>query len=130
MAKLLRISDHLTGEIKAPKGTSVANRVRYYKLLRKIAYAAREMRQKWNVNSGVRTYAEQVVLYERYLNGTGALAAVPGTSNHERGLAADVSVRTRKGLVPVGKSPRRRAALAKRGLGFPVKGESWHVESV
>jgi len=42
------------------------------------------------VNSGFRTYAEQAVLYQRYLNG-GNLAAPPGQSNHESGRAVDVS---------------------------------------
>jgi hypothetical protein len=38
----------------------------------------------WNgvITSGIRTYAEQKVLYERYLNG-GNIAAPPGQSNHE-----------------------------------------------
>lgn len=38
---------------------------------------------------GFRTYDEQVVLYNKYLNGTGNLAARPGTSNHETGEAID-----------------------------------------
>jgi hypothetical protein len=42
------------------------------------------------VNSGFRTFAEQQVLYARYLAG-GNLAAPPGQSNHESGRAVDVS---------------------------------------
>ena len=40
--------------------------------------------------SANRTYAEQSVLYARYLAG-GGLAARPGTSNHEGGQAVDLS---------------------------------------
>jgi hypothetical protein len=41
------------------------------------------------VISGWRTRHEQKVLYDRFIAGTGNLAAVPGTSNHEAGWAAD-----------------------------------------
>ncbi len=41
-----------------------------------------------------RTYAEQAALYKAYLNGTGNLAARPGTSLHESGLAIDVTRKT------------------------------------
>jgi hypothetical protein len=39
--------------------------------------------------SSYRTFAQQEQLYAAYLNGTGALAAVPGTSNHGWGTAVD-----------------------------------------
>lgn len=42
-----------------------------------------------SVISGGRTYAEQAKLYQAYLNGTGNLAAKPGTSVHESGRAVD-----------------------------------------
>jgi len=42
-----------------------------------------------SVISGGRTYAEQQRLYQMYLNGTGNLAAKPGTSVHESGRAVD-----------------------------------------
>lgn len=42
-----------------------------------------------SVISGGRTYAEQQRLYQAYLNGTGNLAAKPGTSVHESGRAVD-----------------------------------------
>lgn len=41
------------------------------------------------IESGWRSRAEQEVLYQKYLNGTGNLAAKPGTSNHESGQAID-----------------------------------------
>jgi len=40
--------------------------------------------------SAYRTYDQQAQLYEDYLNGTGPLAAPPGTSAHESGTAVDV----------------------------------------
>lgn len=43
------------------------------------------------IASAGRTYAEQAELYRRWKNGTGNLAARPGTSLHESGLALDVT---------------------------------------
>ncbi len=43
------------------------------------------------VTSGLRTIDQQRVLYERYQSGKGPLAAKPGTSDHERGLAVDIA---------------------------------------
>lgn len=40
-----------------------------------------------------RTVADQRVLYNKYLNGTGNLAAKPGTSNHGWGIALDINMR-------------------------------------
>ena len=40
--------------------------------------------------SAYRTYDQQAQLYQEYLNGTGPLAAPPGTSAHEYGTAVDV----------------------------------------
>lgn len=76
------------------------------------------------VKSGARSHAEQQVLYEKYLNGTGNLAAVPGTSRHESGRAADVYVNG----VALADAPGGREAAAAAGLGFPVAGEAWHTE--
>ena len=78
----------------------------------------------WHVNSGYRSYAEQAVLYDRYLHGGGVLAAKPGTSNHNYGKAADVSA---EGM-PVGATGRIRERLHHYGLCLPVRGEKWHVE--
>src|SRR5262245_28152940 len=58
---------------------------------------------KYFVNSGSRSYAQQNALYDAYKRG-GALAAKPGTSNHEYdspahpvALAMDVNPRDGKG---------------------------------
>lgn len=73
--------------------------------------------------SGRRSWGEQQVLWLAYLAG-GNLAAKPGTSNHERGLAADLRI------VDDSVSWRMVHAEAEiRGLRFPIASESWHVEA-
>jgi hypothetical protein len=49
--------------------------------------------------SSYRTYAQQVELYQAYLNGTGNLAARPGTSNHGWGHAVDVATPEMRRLI-------------------------------
>jgi secretion/DNA translocation related TadE-like protein len=70
--------------------------------------------------SGFRTRAEQAGLHRSKPD----LAAPPGQSNHERGLAADLGFPT----------PTERAAAHATapgcGLEFPVPHEPWHVEPV
>ncbi|MCW2961104.1 MAG: penicillin-resistant DD-carboxypeptidase, partial [Thermoleophilia bacterium] len=79
-----------------------------------------------DVVSGHRTRAEQADLYRRFTSGTGNLAAVPGTSRHEHGDAADVYV----GGVALADVPGAALLAQLGGLGFPVPGEPWHVEAV
>jgi secretion/DNA translocation related TadE-like protein len=70
------------------------------------------------VVSGFRTRDEQSRLYEQRPD----LAAPPGRSMHERGLAADLAF-------PSDHARRLADAVASRcGLVFPVPGEPWHVE--
>lgn len=76
------------------------------------------------IESGLRTRDEQAALYQRYLNGTGNLAAPPGHSNHESGNAADAYVNG----VPLASVPGAAEACRAAGLHFPVHGEAWHVE--
>lgn len=78
------------------------------------------------IESGLRTRAEQERLYQAFLNGTGNLAAVPGTSRHESGRAADVYV----GGVALGSHAQGRRIAGELGLGWPVGGEPWHTELV
>lgn len=68
--------------------------------------------------SGYRTHAEQAALFEQKPD----LAAPPGHSNHELGLAADLGYPD--------ESAQRRAHAAASGcaLEFPVPIEPWHVE--
>jgi len=72
--------------------------------------------------SGRRSRAEQQALYDAYLNG-GNLAAVPGTSLHELGLAADLQ-RTDPDLT-WGEVHYTAAAF---GLRFPIPSENWHTQ--
>ena len=75
------------------------------------------------VVSGRRSWGEQQALWLRYLAG-GNLAARPGTSLHERGVAADLRI------VDGSLSWRTVHAEAEiRGLTFPVASEDWHVEA-
>ncbi len=70
------------------------------------------------IRSGHRSHQEQEVLYQKYLNGTGNLAAKPGTSNHEKGQAVDFA--NNRGAY---------AWLAKNATNFGFKnlpGEPWH----
>jgi hypothetical protein len=76
------------------------------------------------VVSGWRTRHEQTGLYQRYVAGQGNLAAIPGTSNHEFGRAADVYVDG----VALADVPTVTAKALTVGLHFPVPGEAWHVE--
>jgi len=74
---------------------------------------------KFSIISGFRSYAQQAELYRRYLAGTGNLAAPPGRSNHEKGLAIDHG--------PHSTASDRTVAETFR-LHYPVGGEPWHVE--
>jgi secretion/DNA translocation related TadE-like protein len=68
--------------------------------------------------SGFRTHAEQAALYRRKPD----LAAPPGHSMHELGLAADL------GYPSASARAAAHAAAPECGLDFPVDGEPWHVE--
>lgn len=72
------------------------------------------------ITSGLRSRAQQETLYAQYLARGKAppIVARPGTSKHERGLAADLHG-------PYGLMHRLGKQL---GLIFPVPGEPWHVE--
>ena len=95
----------------------------------RLAEEQRRPKLKIRIVSGLRTYAEQVALYQRYLNG-GNLAAVPGTSRHESGNAADCGVINGwGGYVSLGNYPGAVAALLANGLTLPVFSEAWHTES-
>lgn len=70
------------------------------------------------ISSSYRSRQEQEVLYAKYKNGTGNLAAKPGTSNHESGLAIDFQNTT-----------GAYSWLAKNAGRFGLKnlpGEPWH----
>ncbi|MFP2929888.1 peptidoglycan-binding protein, partial [Pyxidicoccus sp. 3LG] len=86
--------------------------------------AARAAGINLKVNSGFRTMAEQRALYQAYLNGTGNLAAKPGYSNHQGGIAVDINVGG------TGTSTYRWLANNAHKFGFvrTVPSEPWHWE--
>jgi secretion/DNA translocation related TadE-like protein len=70
--------------------------------------------------SGFRTSAEQAALFDQ----KPGLAAPPGSSNHELGLAADL------GYVSEEAERQAHQEAAGCGLEFPISYEPWHVEPV
>lgn len=81
--------------------------------------------QKVTVESGYRDRAKQAGLYQRYLDSgkdNRYIAAAPGTSNHERGEALDLSING----VPIARALRAQL-LAKYGLHNPVSGDLPHT---
>ncbi len=101
------------------------------RVVAKLNCAAKRLGKKvlFLISSGLRTFAEQKVLWDRWVaQGKPACCPVarPGTSRHESGDAADV------GVLPNDTSLRdypggKRAAEA-CGLRFTVAAEAWHVE--
>lgn len=84
------------------------------------------------VTSGYRSNAEQKYLYDCYQGklrtgrcacGSCNLAAPPGSSNHNRGLAIDQNPN-------FDASPRIVEAARRWGLWFPVPSEHWHIEMI
>ncbi len=69
------------------------------------------------VTSSFRTRAQQEYLYQLFLSGKGNLAAKPGTSKHEFGLAIDA-----RGTVDW------EAAMTANGFRRTVSSEPWHWE--
>ena len=75
----------------------------------------------FSITSGYRTRAQQQALYDKYLRGEGNLAAKPGHSLHEQGLAVDINWS--------GLNARQqawvRANFPKFGM-KPLASEPWH----
>lgn len=70
--------------------------------------------------SGYRSYEQQAQLYQQYLDGTGSLAAPPGTSAHESGRAVDLE------------TPEMRWVIDQIGWSYgwgktEAPGEWWHI---
>lgn len=72
----------------------------------------------FSVVSGFRSHAEQARLHALKPR----LAARPGRSNHERGLAADLKFVSRES------APWLHRNASKYGLRFPMSYEPWHIE--
>lgn len=75
-----------------------------------------------SLTSSYRSNAEQAVLYQRYLNGTGNLAAPPGRSGHNRGTSIDVAA----GIEWIQKHGAKYGWY-NTGMSFPQK-ERWHFD--
>jgi murein DD-endopeptidase MepM/ murein hydrolase activator NlpD len=70
--------------------------------------------------SAYRSYGQQLYLYNLYLSGQGGLAAVPGTSSHEYGIALDLA------------DPSMRTVVDQIGAQYgwaktEAPGEWWHI---
>ncbi|MBI3181895.1 MAG: peptidoglycan-binding protein [Myxococcales bacterium] len=74
--------------------------------------------------SGFRTMAQQQYLYNLYRSGRGNLAARPGYSNHQGGIAADISV----GSTSSAAYRWLAAHAAAYGFRRTVPSEPWHWE--
>lgn len=76
-----------------------------------------------SATSGFRTMEQQRVLYQKYLNGTGNLAAKPGYSNHQNGISMDIG-----GIGSYSSKAFNwmKNNAAKYGFQNDVRGEYWH----
>jgi hypothetical protein len=85
--------------------------------------AAAKAGVKLSATSGFRTMEQQKVLYQKYLNGTGNLAAKPGYSNHQNGISMDVG-----GVGGYNTKAYNwlKNNAANYGFKNDVKGEYWH----
>ena len=80
------------------------------------------------LTEGFREPERQNALYNQYLEykrtgkGNIKMAAKPGTSKHEYGLAVDTSTEPIRGM--------NNSQLLKYGLHKPIKSEPWHIEMI
>lgn len=123
----IKIDRYLTGGILPIRKVARAHRAAYRDTLARLALAAHRTghygpgkpKGKVPLSSSYRTRAQQKRLYAAYEAGTGALAARPGTSMHELGLAVDVpNVRATHPLID---------ECRKLGLIDDVASEKWHL---
>ena len=88
--------------------------------------AARRAGVNIGATSGFRTMAEQKYLYALYRAGKGNLAARPGYSNHQNGIAMDIS-----GVGGRGTRADRWLLANARKFGFRnLPSEYWHYDYV
>jgi peptidoglycan hydrolase-like protein with peptidoglycan-binding domain len=101
----------------------------------RLAALARDAGQVAAFGEGFRSIERQAYFYQRYLDGTGALAAKPGHSRHNMGLAVD----TQSGWLQQldeGKGVTAQNTLLQYGLCKPMADgegrgrEPWHIEPV
>ncbi len=102
-------------------------------LAKKINKLGQKMERFVWMGEGLRTHARQQQFWNEYVARGYAPPTVarPGTSNHETGNAADISLfmnGTAKDYTNVGHVGKARAIMKNLGLGLPVPGEAWHTE--
>jgi D-alanyl-D-alanine dipeptidase len=111
------IDEWLTGNVVPIQDVPTQYRVKYRAMLEAAARVARDYGHVLHVNESFRTLAQQQHFWDVYQHG-GAIAAKPGTSNHERGAALDI---------PNAWTDKKLAKLFK-AAGFGTEaGEAWHV---
>lgn len=105
--------ERLTGEMAEP----------YFSMI----HAAKSDGVAIHINSGFRTYAEQKHLYDSYRKGIPGynLAAKPGRSNHQNGIALDIPV---AGGAGNGTYDWLAEHATAHGFIRTVKSEPWHWE--
>lgn len=91
-------------------------------LLNRLNRLGQALGQTITITSGFRTYQEQAGLYNKYQHG-GNIAARPGHSQHEKGLAVDAVVNG-QALSSVVKA----SVLRRYGLAAPVQGDPVHIQ--
>jgi hypothetical protein len=101
---------HLTGDLDANP-----------ELLRRLESLAAQRGETWRITSGLRTRAEQQALWDNRHSNPFPVAP-PGTSNHEHGDSADVTINGRpiQDVVPA-------ADLLRAGI-RPLEGDAVHVD--
>jgi D-alanyl-D-alanine dipeptidase len=101
---------HLTGDLDANP-----------ELLRRLESLAVQRGETWKITSGLRTRAEQQALWDNRHNNPFPVAP-PGTSNHEHGDSADVTINGRPIQHVVSAAELLRAGIR------PLEGDAVHVD--
>jgi LAS superfamily LD-carboxypeptidase LdcB len=101
---------HLTGDLDADP-----------QLLQRLETLAAQRGESWTVTSGLRTVAEQQVLWDNRHNNPFPVAR-PGTSNHQHGNSADVTINGRPIQDVVSAAELLRAGIR------PLEGDAVHVD--
>lgn len=93
-------------------------------ILERLAAVGESYGKTININSGWRSSVKQKELYDGYISGKPGynLAAAPGKSAHEIGMAIDTNSQWLKALPS--------SSLAPFGLVKNVPGENWHITAV
>jgi LAS superfamily LD-carboxypeptidase LdcB len=90
-------------------------------LLRRLESLAAQRGESWKVTSGLRTVAEQQVLWDNRHTNPFPVAR-PGTSNHQHGNSADVTINGRPIQDVVSAAELLRAGIR------PLEGDAVHVD--